>query len=224
MIAILGHTIFYMARALMACYTVDATTSSSSFFLRSSLTRAPTANKWPRNATREVAWKSTIDQDCAKQRNNYQDVETGPRLFLLERIWLNINKKIGGKPPPTFEAHPKRSPKAWATKLSFGGLCHHFGLPYPKLLWQAKRIVLVTSTKDPHRSRAGPLSTKPSTGVADKGGELLVEGQACHQSQHLWCLCWSEWVLPWKNIYQRDHASQDKIREDHQGDSLRENF
>ena len=54
MIAILGHTIFYMARALMACYTVDATTSSS-FFLRSSLTRAPTANKWPRNATREVA-------------------------------------------------------------------------------------------------------------------------------------------------------------------------
>ena len=59
MIAILGHTIFYMARALMVCYTVDATTSSSSFFsfffLRSSLTRAPTANKWPRNATREVA-------------------------------------------------------------------------------------------------------------------------------------------------------------------------
>ena len=53
MIAILGHTIFYMARALMVCYTVDATTSS--FFLRSSLTRAPTANKWPKNATREVA-------------------------------------------------------------------------------------------------------------------------------------------------------------------------
>ena len=57
MIAILGHTIFYMPRELMVCYTVDATTSSFSFsfFLRSSLTRAPTANKWPRNATREVA-------------------------------------------------------------------------------------------------------------------------------------------------------------------------
>ena len=157
--------------------------------------------------------------------NNYQDVEAGPWLFLLERRWLNINKKIGGEmPPPTFEAHTKRSPKAWATKWSSGGLCHHFGLPYPKHLWHAERIVLVTSTQDPHRSRAGPLSTKPSTGVADKGGELLVEGQAGHQSQHLWCSCSSEWVLPWKNIYQRDHASQDKIREGHQGESLRENY
>ena len=53
-----AHNLLYgnLARALMACYTVDATLSSSSFFfLRSSLTRAPTANKWPRNATREVA-------------------------------------------------------------------------------------------------------------------------------------------------------------------------
>ena len=31
----------------------------------------------------------------------------------------------------------------------------------------------------------GPLSTEPSTGVADEGGELLVEGQAGDQGQHL---------------------------------------
>ena len=36
-----------------------------------------------------------------------------------------------------------------------------------------------------HLGCTGPLSTEPGTGVADEGGELLVEGEAGHQAQHL---------------------------------------
>ena len=38
---------------------------------------------------------------------------------------------------------------------------------------------------DNHLGCTGPLSTEPGTGVADEGGELLVEGQAGDQGQHL---------------------------------------
>ena len=38
---------------------------------------------------------------------------------------------------------------------------------------------------DDHLGCASPLSTEPGTGVADEGGELLVEGQAGDQGQHL---------------------------------------
>ena len=34
-------------------------------------------------------------------------------------------------------------------------------------------------------SCTGPLSTEPSTGVADEGGKLFVEGEAGDQGQHL---------------------------------------
>ena len=36
-----------------------------------------------------------------------------------------------------------------------------------------------------HHGCTGPLSTEPSTGVADEGGELLIEGEAGDQGQHL---------------------------------------
>ena len=36
-----------------------------------------------------------------------------------------------------------------------------------------------------HLGCAGPLSTEPGTRVADEGGELVVEGEAGHQAQHL---------------------------------------
>ena len=36
-----------------------------------------------------------------------------------------------------------------------------------------------------HLGCTGPLSTEPGTGVADEGGELLVEGEAGQQAQHL---------------------------------------
>ena len=38
---------------------------------------------------------------------------------------------------------------------------------------------------DDHLGCASPLSTEPGTGVADEGGELLVERQAGDQGQHL---------------------------------------
>ena len=50
-------------------------------------------------------------------------------------------------------------------------------------------IVIVNHTDDHHDDNhlgcTGPLSTEPGTGVADEGGELLVEGQAGDQGQHL---------------------------------------
>ena len=39
--------------------------------------------------------------------------------------------------------------------------------------------------QDAHLGCASPLSTEPGTGVADEGGELLVERQAGDQGQHL---------------------------------------
>ena len=87
---------------------------------------------------------------------------------------------------------------------------------------------------DDHQSHlgcTGPLSTEPGTGVADKGGELFVEGEAGHQAQHLHhqhgedhdyhCHRDHENHLDIKYEYQRDQPSKENIAVDDQTEPLK---
>ena len=116
MIAIFGHTIFYMATwpghwwpATQWTRRPPLPPSSSSLApyqehqLQISGQGMP-PGRWPENQL-----LIRIAQNKGRRSlNNYQDVEAGPWLFLLERRWLNIDKKIGGK---CHHTHLKRTQK-----------------------------------------------------------------------------------------------------------------